>query len=207
MACVAISLCINYSDYLAQALPTNRGLFSHYYVITEQSDINTIEIATKHNCTIIFTESRLTNGAKFNKSGMIQEAQQFVHKQHPDSWISLIDADIGLPANLWSCANLQTLNKSALYGITRIRYDTKTDYENNKANTKSQHNSSIPIGYFQLYYDKSKYYATWSKNCSTCDMDFMRDFRSLHMIRNIKCEHYGPTKTNWDGRVSGVWQS
>ncbi len=203
MNCVAICLCINYTDYLAQGLPLNRPLFSHFYVITEESDTETIELANAYNCTILYTKLRNAHGSTFNKSGMTHEAQKLVHKLHPDSWIALIDADIGLPANLWS----NQFDTKILYGIPRARYDTKADLENQTPNTTIEKYANNPIGFFQLYYDKTKYYPVWAKNCSACGLEFMYQFNKRQMIKGAQCIHYGPIRTNWDGRKSAAWDA
>jgi hypothetical protein len=61
-------------------------------------------------------------------------------------------------------------------------------------------------GYFQLYYDKTKYYAPFSMNCAKCDIDFAKLFEDQVMLKDAHISHFGPTNTNWEGRKSGEWK-
>lgn len=203
---VAMSVCIQYSDYLAQTLPNNRPLFSAYYIITERSDTETIKLAQAYKCILLFTDQKNAKGASFNKSGMLHAAQHFVHKRHSYSWIVVVDADIFLPANLWKLIDVHGLNKNGIYGISRKTYNTHADYVAGRVSSEDVCELGV-IGYFQLYWNKSKYYEPWSMNCSKCDMTFMKAFRHVRAFTSIYCFHFGEKNTNWDGRVYEKWGS
>ena len=202
---VAITICINYADYLSESLVINRKLFHHYYIITEESDSETIALAKKHNCNIMLTSDKTQRDAIFNKSGMIHNAQKAIHKTHPFAWIIIMDADICLPSDIWKSMSINTLNKNTLYGLSRKIFETKEDFE-------AQNASSIqcfkkPIGYFQMYWNKTRFYPIWSKNCSLCDIAFKNLFTKTKVFNEIPCMHVGKCETNWDGRVTESWNS
>jgi hypothetical protein len=200
---VGITACIDYADYLAETLPQNRPLFTTYYIITEESDTATCELARFHNCVLLFTSKRHEKGAKFNKSGMIFDAQSQIHARHPLAWIVLLDADIYLPTDLWKRIDRHTLNKNGIYGLTRHVYNTQTDYVNGIITCIDNGELGV-VGYFQLYWLKNKYYAPWSANCSHCDLEFMKKFRIQHTYPHI-CFHFGEKRKNWNGRVCAHW--
>lgn len=201
---VALCVCINYSDYLAQTLPNNRPLFSTYYIITERSDVETIKLAQEHKCVLLFTDQQRAKGASFNKSGMLHAAQHFVHPRHSLSWIVILDADIFLPTNLWSAIDVSSLNKNGIYGISRKTYNTYSDYVTGHVSSEDACELGI-IGYFQLYWNKKKYYEPWSMNCSKCDMTFMKAFKSARAFKDIYCFHFGEKNVNWNGRIYEKW--
>jgi GT2 family glycosyltransferase len=201
---IAISVCINYSDYLAQTLPNNRPLFSKYYIITERSDTETIKLAREYDCVLLFSDQKNANGASFNKSGMIHAAQHFVHKRHTSDWIVILDADIFLPSDIWKNINVTSLNKNGLYGISRKTYTTYSDYIDERVSSEDKCETGV-IGYFQLYWNKSKYYTPWSMNCSKCDITFMQLFRHVRAFTTIYCFHFGEKNINWNGRICTKW--
>ena len=204
---IAITVCIDYADYLAYTLPNNRQLFSKYYIVTERRDTETVRIAAMHDCIVLYTDITKANGANFNRSGMIHSAQKFVHANHNMSWIVILDADIYLPADLWTHINVSSLNKNGIYGISRKTYTTYTDYVSDSPASSDTCGLGV-VGYFQLYWNKSKYYEPWSANCSRSDLIFMHLFSPIVGYKDIFCFHFGEKHTNWNGRaVSEKWAS
>lgn len=200
---VAVCICIDYSDFLAETLPHNRPLFTNYYIITESRDTKTIELAKAYDCEVIITTKTKEKGATFNKGGLIYDAQHLIHPTFPTAWIVKLDADIYLPSNLWESINLNSLNKNGIYGLIRHVYKSRDDYEKKNASS-IDHNKDGVTGYFQLYWNKMKYYPEWSANCSRCDLTFMSKFSIKHTFP-VACIHFGEKHSNWNGRVSSTW--
>ena len=198
----AFTVCVNYSDYLAVTLPKNRKYFKTFYIVTEESDIQTIELAHANDCTLIFVDAGLktAESATFNLSGFVFEAQKVIHRAHPHDWICKLDADIVVNEKIMTL-NTAKLDARAIYGAIREIYEKPTDTHG----ALGVHDPECILGFFQLYWDKTKFYPKWSKNCSKCDIDFMKQFTRRFTFKNIICQHYGPTNTNWDGRVSETW--
>jgi hypothetical protein len=204
---IAISVCIDFADYLAYTLPNNRPFFTKYYIITERRDTETIRLAALHDCVVLYTDITKANGSKFNKSGMIHNAQKLIHSNHNMAWIVILDADIYLPVNLWTHINISDLNKNGIYGISRKTYTSYTDYISDSPSSSDICGSGV-IGYFQMYWNKSKYYEPWSANCSKSDMAFMMLFKHIIGFKDIYCFHFGEKCKNWNGRsVSEKWES
>jgi hypothetical protein len=200
-----MTICIDYADYLAQTLPQNRRLFSTYYIITERTDAATCELARAYDCVLLFTSKKHEKGAKFNKSGMMFDAQHFIHKRHGFAWIAHVDADIYLPADLWKHLRVDALNKNGIYGITRHVYTTHDDYVHDRIASVDKGEMGV-IGYFQLYWLKNKFYPPWSANCSHCDLVFQNGFR-IRETFHIVCFHFGEKRMNWNGRVAELWNT
>lgn len=205
MDTIAITVCIDYADYLAQTLPNNRPLFSKYYIITERRDTETVRIASMYDCTLLYTNVTKTNGASFNKSGILYHTQRLLHKHHPTSWIVILDADIYLPLDIWKSIDISGLNKNGIYGISRKNYTTYSDYVSNSPSSVDTSENSA-VGYFQMYWNKTKYYESWSINCAKSDLNFMKLFRYIIGYKDIYCFHFGEKHTNWNGRVCKAWE-
>jgi hypothetical protein len=202
---IAVCVCIQYSDYLAETLPHNRPLFRSFYIITEASDTKTVELATTHDCVVLYTTKTHENGAAFNFSGMMFDAQTSIHPRHPDSWIVKLDADIYVPDTIWTDINVDSLNKNGVYGLIRHVYNTIDDYKRGAVSCIDKGDVGV-VGYFQLYWNKRKYYPKWSRNCSNCDLVFMRDF-PIQQTFPIVCFHFGEKRKNWNGRATEVWSA
>lgn len=200
MDVVAVTICINYADFLAHALPKNRHLFSAHYIVTEESDKETIELAKTHNCKTLFTKDTHKNGAKFNRSGLLRAAQKIVHTNHPDSWVLILDADIICPPEL---SDLKLTDATAIYGTQRIMFETQEDYECNISKVGVV--TTYIAGFFQLYFDKKYYYNQFSKDCSHYDIVFSDSFPKRIKLDSIKCIHLGFAGKNWNGRVTERW--
>lgn len=244
---VAITVCINYSDYLEDTLPHNRYMFKEFYIITEEDDTKTINLAKKHNCTLHFTKQRNANRAIFNKSAMIREIQQIVHNKYKDKWICIIDADCYI-SNSFSYIDVTKLHKNYIYGLYRSVYESRDEfisyldkppkepkvyritvskvvnqttsvpslqYHNIQFRSRQMTTQTKKIievekdavsGYFQLYYDKTKYYASFSMNCAKCDIDFAKLFEDQVILKDAHISHFGTTNTNWEGRITSEWK-
>jgi len=205
-----ITLCINYSDILDLTLRANHKFFKEYIVISIAEDQKTREICQQYqSVTVELTDQLHANNAKFNKSAIIHHVQKKYHASHADHWILLMDADILLPPEFpkWLDRTQKVFKKidlHALYGIQRRDYTTP---ENLKSNISIPYDHTF-VGYFQLYFDKNKYYPTTSQSCGVCDSTFMTSFKPTQRIKlcttnpNDHVCHLGVNTLNWTGRVT-----
>lgn len=184
-------------DYLSIVLRENRSLFEKFYVITSPSDYATRELCKRFEVDIILYDEFYINNAKFNKSGAVNYAQKILHKLYPDKWMLIIDSDIILPINLKDIVELELENEKNIYGIQRFDAHTYKDYINESNLKKYMHNFA---GYFQLYYDKSYFYNTFSNNASMCDFEFFKKFNKNKQLLSSYVIHLGEECLHWNGR-------
>lgn len=201
--CISITICINYSDYLDYVIDNNISLFYKSYIITTKEDKETIKVVTKRLGTgrveLLYTDLVHKHKAIFNKAAMIRQAQKHIHKLYPKHWICLLDSDVQVPS-IFRNINLGSLDRKGLYGMVRkILVDSHTNEEKTER----------IIGYFQLYYNKRRFYERNSYNASECDCYFNELFKDKqYYLHNpfdnklLTCLHVGPTNVNWNGRVS-----
>jgi hypothetical protein len=203
---IAITVCIDYSDFLSITLPNNRAMFDMFVIVTEETDADTIRIAEAHNCFLIITNLKHAFGAQFNKSAMIVSAQKYLHETYPEAWMCILDADIVLP-HMFQNTEFTTLDKSSMYGLRRYDFETKEDWLQAK-NCKEYplFDTSSIYGYFQLYYDKTKFYPETSKDCRDCDTIFQSLFATKRELSTeYAVAHLGFPAINWNGRVTERW--
>lgn len=92
----AITVCVNYSDFLEITLPRNIKHFDSYYVVTSTTDETTVDVCKKvavdnpGKLHCIQTDIFTWKGAKFNKGAAIDLAIQ--NLKHLD-WVGTIDSD------------------------------------------------------------------------------------------------------------------
>lgn len=200
---IAITVSTKYSDLLNIIIPQNYKFFDKWYIITDENDIDTINVIKKYNYNniIMLFYNFLNNGKVFNKGGAIRYCQQLINKEvEYDGNILLLDSDIYLPDNFIMAKHLQ-LEKDAIYGPNK-RYDYYT-YENFKNNIidLDYPGSKHGHGFFQLYKnDKNKLYEE-SNNCSECDLIFLNHFKKLIIINDLVVKHLGKHGENWNGRI------
>jgi len=229
---VPITVCVNYTDYLYHHLKSNAFMFKEYHVITKAGDMETRNLCSKYSNVVchIFKEENHKQ-TQFNKSGMIYQCQKEVHAKYPGAWILVIDSDIILPTDLplkleeavnrgnrgdnTNEENTETeekqetglLNKECLYFLGRIDYHTAEDYKNRKNGVV--YKGTDAAGYFQLYYDKTKYYSENSQSARACDIKFSRQFRSQNLLFEdtaYRVIHMGKDNVNHFGRKSAAWK-
>ena len=203
---IAITVCIDYSDFLSITLPNNRPLFDMFVIVTEEKDVNTIRIAEAHNCFLILTNLKHAFGANFNKSAMIFSAQKYLHEKYPEAWMCMLDADIVVP-EMFQHTDCASLDTSCMYGLRRYDFETKEDWLQGK-NCRGYplFDPSSIYGYFQLYYDKSKFYPETSQDCRDCDTIFQTLFETKRELSTeYAVAHLGFPAINWNGRVTERW--
>jgi hypothetical protein len=113
----AVTVCMDYSDFLAETLPHNMQHFDHMVVITSDEDRETREL-----CDHLGVECRTTNvhkrsGDKFAKSRAIDYGLAYIRA---DDWVVHLDADIWLPPMTRHILTHMNLDHDSIYGIDRV---------------------------------------------------------------------------------------
>lgn len=191
---VVITVCVGYWDFLRLSLPYTIKFASTVYIVTTPDEKIPWDLPA--NVVLYRTDAFYRHGAAFNKAAVTREIQDIVHRKHLDDWILLLDADILAPADI--CFGV--FDKNLIYGITRLDHETPEDFT-------SGH--TVPYfypgaGYFQLYFDKTKWYPESSYDCSECDITFYKSFPKSQLVGGA-VSHIGPHTVNWKGRVSPEW--
>lgn len=191
---VVITICVGYWDFLRMSLSYTTQFASTVYIVTTLDEKVPWDLPA--NVVLYRTDAFYLHGAAFNKAAVTREIQGVVHTKHPDDWILLLDADVLAPAGI--CFGVS--EKECIYGVTRLDYETPEDFASGNA---------VPYfypgaGYFQLYFDKTKWYPSSSYDCSECDITFYKSFPKAELVGGA-VSHVGPHTVNWKGRVSLAW--
>ena len=227
----AITVCVNYSDFLCWALPFNRFLFDEWIIVSD-GDPKIKQMCSVYGAT--YVEANIWEEGKLLKYKAINEGiQKLKHKD----WILFLDADIILPHVTKRVLQELKLDKNNLYGIDRcniLGLESWIDYVNNpdliQNNwlmdlSKKEVGSRIchyygtedipgftgwkPLGFFQLaHYSKAKHYPMECTGADHCDIVFANKWeRSARvLIPEIVAIHIESENStwgiNWKGRKS-----
>lgn len=196
---IALVTSVGMDDYLSYTIKRNRPLFDRYYVLMSDKDQASEKICAEFDAEPIKFDKFFGQRFRFNKSGGIRHAQQILHKEYPERWIVLLDTDIIVDERLKN-VDASSLRKDVLYGMKRFDAHSHADFINSKLR---KHPSPNVIGYFQMYFDKSKLYPPGSHNASACDGKFAALFKYNGFLGgDMKAIHIGRAKMHWNGRSS-----
>jgi hypothetical protein len=112
----AVTVCVNYADFMAETLPHNLRHFDHYIVVTREDDT-----ATQRLCRSLGVECRVTDlmhyeNDAFAKSRAIDYGMAYLRR---DDWLVHLDADIWLPPMTRQSIEWAHPDPECIYGIDR----------------------------------------------------------------------------------------
>jgi hypothetical protein len=217
----AITVCVNYDDYLKHCLPRNRAHFKNYYVVTDSENEKIIKpLCLENNASIIITDSFYDDKALFNKGKAINA----ILKKLVDSWICILDADMILPPNFLRILKKRNLQKDTIYGCKRIfcpspeaffkylkipRLIKRWKIDGNYGMTAGKEYAPggvakrdipyLPLGFFQLFHSSQKHlYPEDVPHAAKSDMDFPALWDKQKFI-NISAIHLPVTEgESWE---------
>jgi hypothetical protein len=131
----AVTVCVNYSDFLAHTLPANRTMFNNMVVVTDTTDAATLAICNKYNVRCIQTDTFYKNGG-FNKAAGINEGLKALNQT---DWVVHLDADIILPPLTRHILEKTPLDPTKIYGIDRLMCPTYQAWINYYESVESIH--------------------------------------------------------------------
>ena len=112
----AVTVCVDYADFLREAIPFNQPLFDRWVIVTTEEDAATRHLCHKHGLECLMTADFFRNGHKFNKGRGV--ARGLEHLSH-DDWLLHLDADMVLPRMTRQFLEAAHLDPKTLYGVDR----------------------------------------------------------------------------------------
>ncbi len=171
----AVTVCLDYADFLDQAMPANLPHFDDWVVVTSRDDESTLRVCERHGVRTIFCPYFTKNSSPFNKALGINLG--LAHLKCSD-WMIHIDADTVLPANFRKLVENADLHKDAIYGIDRVNCPSWNEWQRYRAcgsphqkhyliqppggwqiGTRLSHfdyGGYVPIGFFQMWNRESR---------------------------------------------------
>lgn len=113
----AVTVCVDYADFLREVIPHNRIHFDRWLIVTSPRDEATRELCRKHNLECLVTEDFYKNGNPFNKGAAVERGLTMCRH---DGWMLHIDGDVVLPADFRESLDDADLDPTCLHGVDRF---------------------------------------------------------------------------------------
>jgi len=110
----AVTVCVNYSDYLAHTLPFNKYIFDHLTVVTTPDDKDTANVCEFYHIQCVKTNAF---GKDFNKARGINVGLSYLSRS---DWICIFDSDILFLPRSRYLLEIAGLQKDCLYSAHRM---------------------------------------------------------------------------------------
>lgn len=211
----AITVAINYSDYLELTLPENVSYFDNYNVLTIKEDKETIDLCEKYKANCIIVDNPFgRNNFEFDKGYVIQQGLKNLKFF---DWVLLLDADIILPLNFRKLVELNFPEANTLYGASRCfvwDYDEYLQYKNKEKKIDDFYRieGGWGCGYFMLFHIRSNKIKKIPLNLLYPNGNIETDMILLEYFHpkridvgklNFNVLHLGGPSLFWEGRFNG----
>lgn len=174
----AVTVCINYGDFLSEIAPYNISLLDRWIIVTTPQDEVTRDICRKHNIECLTSTEHLRDNAKFSKGRLIDRGFSMLGGS---DWMLQLDSDIVLPTDFRTLLNEAHLDENNIYGCDRLnvvgyetwkklktkglqcrsdpwKLDLNRSYCTLGSRVINQELGYTPIGFFQLWHGSSSLY-------------------------------------------------
>ncbi len=177
----AVTVCIDYGDFLAVTAPLNLALFDRFIVITTERDEETREVCRRLSLDCLLTRDHLRStdagAGGFSKGRIVERGLQHLSK---DGWRVHMDADIVLPRDTRRLLRAADLDEGKIYGCDRFlvrgweewRRLLRTGWLHHGYQNHVQFPSGfpvgarwadirvgwVPIGFFQLWHSNADFW-------------------------------------------------
>lgn len=145
----AVTVSVNYADFLEVVVQENKKNFDKWIIVTDTKDVATKEVCDRHGLECVQTDLFYANGAKFNKWAGLNEGLDRVDK---DSWCLIIDGDVVLHYLTRRTLEKLNLDPTFIYGMDRldcIGFDTWDHYKESAGILKENwllHTAGLKMG-------------------------------------------------------------
>lgn len=221
----AVIVCVSYSDFLAHTLPINLPQFDSMVVVTEDWDVNTIDL-----CKFYDVQYRTVPG---NKGTKINAGLRELLDKNKTGYVVQMDADIWLPPQTVRILRRTNLDKETIYGIDRAMCRSYKDFVEMLGGTKKAYPEKyftvppfplgarvvqhygigyIPIGYFQLWHPLGSGIFSYPEehheegSYARTDILHAQRFQRRALIPEVLSVHLEegdpPMGANWNGRTT-----
>ena len=189
----ALTVCVDYADYLERNLCTWSGSLDSLTVVTSSKDRLTQDLCRKAGARLHVTDIFYARGAAFNKWAALSEA---VDAMPWLDWILLIDADIQLPEGWRAVTEAANPQPGFLYGAKRRHEHGQLIYDADR----------MP-GYFNLFHatdanvQRRPLFETHWTHAGRGDCEFYGRWPlDCRIWLPMSVTHLGEPNVNWWGR-------
>ncbi len=198
----ALTVCVNYSDFLALTIPRLKPFLESWTIITDSKDDASAALAVENGLQLFRSDCFYADGATFNKGRALETARKMLPKW--DDWCLLIDADIRPEPDWFSRLYAANVQPGRIYGARRFQCKDLSNLDDPGSDLI---NDAICEGYFQLFHTQDFHIANldplieidWG-HAGVYDSHLKNNWRpEERMALPIRLMHLGEQE-NWHGR-------
>lgn len=203
----AITVCVNYADFLEHTIRNNKEIFYEYLVVTSHDDLETQRLCLDNKVNYLISD-RVDQDGGFHKGKAINDG---IMDLNCKDWVCVIDADTLIESQSFrkALSKYIPLDENCLYGLKgRGIINSRKELEEFKQGRLSIESDIYShcsmVGFFHLWNLKTRpFYSEVSSNAGLDDV-LMRDSFQARYWRELDCYgiHLGPLWLNHSGRVT-----
>lgn len=166
----AVTVCVNYADFLSEVAPYNIPILDRWLIVTTKDDLATREACRRFGLECLTTEEHRRDG-EFSKGRMIERGLQHLSAE---GWRLHLDSDIVLPFQTKRLLEMAHLHEDKIYGCDRLMLQSFEQWHRFKNSGWLSHSNHCavyfpagiqvgtrwaqvnsgycPIGFFQLWH-------------------------------------------------------
>jgi hypothetical protein len=114
----AVTVCVDYADFLEVTLPNLRAAVDDLVVVTSPEDRRTRELCRREDVRAVVTTAMHDHGRRFSLGAAVDAGLKALRLE---DWALVVDADIVLPRGTHRTLQYLQLERAKLYGIDRVR--------------------------------------------------------------------------------------
>lgn len=172
----AVTVCVNYADFLQETLPWNMQHFDKVVVVTSYDDKETQELCRRLSVECRPTDVMHLEGDSFNKGRAVDFGMGYIGGK---DWVCHLDADTWLPPMTRYHLQRAHLDEESIYGVDRCLCPNFENWRNFVGHVPAhqhdylcrvkappfpladrislvEHSGYIPIGFFQLWHGRTQ---------------------------------------------------
>lgn len=200
----AVTVCVNYSDFLEHSIRYNKSLFDKWVVVTDNKDIKTKELCDRSGVMCVQTDEFYRDGSTFAKYRGINEGLKHLDK---DGWIVFMDGDILLSPLTRRVFERKELQKHKMYGIDRLNckgYERFVQFEQSNPviiDNWLLHGAGLEFGarIVHIYGDESENgrFTGWKP---------LGFFQMIHSSKLVEYPDHSPNASRGDLEFTKLWR-
>jgi hypothetical protein len=113
----AVTVCVDYADFLEVTLPSLISAVDDLVVVTSPRDARTRELCSRSGVRVACTDTMFSNGRRFSLGAAINAGLSCLPLS---DWALVVDADIVLPRTFHKTVQHARLDPAKLYGADRV---------------------------------------------------------------------------------------
>lgn len=195
----ALTVCVNYSDFLRYSAPRWINNLASWTIITDAQDEATVGLAKSIGAQLFRTNVFYERGAKFNKGAALEAARLALPWE---DWFLFLDADIVPPADWYEKLLAAAPQPNSIHFAPRVQCDDIALIDTASRPILENHRGDGP-GYFQLFHTSDSHFKPIEKfwpHAGVYDTHFAWNWPvELRRVLPLQLVHLGE-RENWFGR-------